>query len=69
LEVKALKNGEEKNQILKVRNEGEEKMNWTGGHLNLYGSFTDGLPTASPTDIKLIIILIYFIGDLLKIRR
>jgi hypothetical protein len=27
LEVKALKNGEEKNQILKVRNEGEEKMN------------------------------------------
>ena len=27
LEVKALKNGEEKNQKLKVRNEGEEKMN------------------------------------------
>jgi hypothetical protein len=27
LEVKALKNGEEKNQILNVRNEGEEKMN------------------------------------------
>jgi len=27
LEVKALKNGEEKNQNLKVRNEGEEKMN------------------------------------------
>jgi len=25
--VKALKNGEEKNQKLKVRNEGEEKMN------------------------------------------
>jgi hypothetical protein len=69
LEVKALKNGEEKNQILKVRNEGEEKMNWTGGHLNLYGSFTDGLQTASPTDIKLIIILIYSVGDLLKIRR
>jgi hypothetical protein len=40
--VKALKNGEEKNQKLKVRNEGEEKMNWNGGHLNLYGSFTDG---------------------------
>jgi len=31
-----------KNQILKVRNEGEEKMNCMGGHLNLYGSFTDG---------------------------
>ena len=28
-----------------------------------------GLPTASPTDIKLIIILIYSVGDLLKIRR
>ena len=27
LKVKALKNGEEKNQNLKVRNEGEEKMN------------------------------------------
>jgi len=40
--VKALKNGEGKNQILKVRNEGEEKMNLMGGHLNLYGSFTDG---------------------------
>jgi len=25
--VKALKNGEEKNENLKVRNEGEEKMN------------------------------------------
>jgi len=37
-----LKNGEEKNWNLKVRNEGEEKMNWMGGHLNLYGSFTDG---------------------------
>jgi len=37
-----LKNWEEKNQNLKVRNEGEEKMNWTGGQLNLYGSFTDG---------------------------
>jgi len=44
MEVKALKNGEEKNQKLKVRNEGEEKINWTGGHLNLYGSFTDGFP-------------------------
>jgi hypothetical protein len=42
LEVKALKNGEEKNRNLKVRNEGEEKMNWTGGRWNLYGSFTDG---------------------------
>ena len=40
--MKALKNGEGKNQILKVRNEGEEKMNLMGGHLNLYGSFTDG---------------------------
>jgi len=40
--MKALKNWEEKNQNLKVRNEGEEKMNWTGGQLNLYGSFTDG---------------------------
>jgi hypothetical protein len=37
-----LKNGKEKNQNLKVRNEGEEKMNWTGGRWNLYGSFTDG---------------------------
>jgi len=37
-----LKNGEEKNRNLKVRNEGEEKMNWTGGRWNLYGSFTDG---------------------------
>jgi hypothetical protein len=27
LEVKALKNGEEKNRNLKVRNEGEEKIN------------------------------------------
>jgi hypothetical protein len=27
------------------------------------------LPTASPTDIKLIIILIYSVGDVLKIRR
>jgi hypothetical protein len=40
--VKALKNGEEKNRNLKVRNKGEEKMNRTGGHLNLYGSFTNG---------------------------
>jgi hypothetical protein len=40
--MKALKNWEEKNRNLKVRNEGEEKMNWTGGQLNLYGSFTDG---------------------------
>ena len=31
-----------KNRNLKVRNEGEEKMNWTGGRWNLYGSFTDG---------------------------
>jgi len=27
------------------------------------------LPTALPTDIKLIIILIYSVGDVLKIRR
>jgi flagellar biosynthesis protein FliQ len=27
------------------------------------------LPTASPTDIKLIIISIYSVGDVLKIRR
>jgi hypothetical protein len=27
------------------------------------------LPTASPMDIKLIIILIYSVGDVLKIRR
>jgi len=36
-----LKNGEEKNRNLKVRNEREEKMNWTDGRWNLYGSFTD----------------------------
>jgi hypothetical protein len=40
--MKALKNWEENNRNLKVRNEGEEKMNWTSGQLNLYGSFTDG---------------------------
>jgi len=65
LEVKALKNGEEKNQNLKVRNEGEEKMNWTGGHLNLYGNFTDGFTDG----FKLIIILIYSVGDVLKIHQ
>jgi hypothetical protein len=27
------------------------------------------LPTDSPTDIKLIIILIYFVGEVSKIRR
>jgi hypothetical protein len=40
-----------------VKNWGEEKMNWSGG----WGD--------SPMDIKLIIILIYYVGEVSKIRR
>ena len=54
-----------KNQKLKVRNEGQEKMNWTA----VTWTYMAVLPTDSPTDIKLIIILIYSVGDMLKIRR
>jgi len=31
-----------KKSKFKVKNRGEEKINWRGGRWNLYGSFTDG---------------------------
>jgi len=45
----------------------KEKKKWTERAVTW--TYMAVLPTASPTDIKLIIILIYSVGDLLKIRR
>ena len=60
--VKPLKNGEEKN-----RWKTEEKKKWTEAAVG--GTYMAVLPTNSPTDIKLIIILIYSVGEVSKIRR
>jgi len=61
LQVKALKNGEEKNQNLRWKT--EEKKKWT--ERAVAGTYMAALPT----DIKLIIILIYSVGEVSKIRR
>jgi len=54
-----------KKSNLKVKNGGEEKM--TEGAVA--GTYMAVLPTDSPTDIKLIIILIYSVGEVSKIHR
>ena len=60
--MKPLKNGEEKN-----RWKTEEKKKWT--EEAVAGTYMAVLPTDSPTNIKLIIILIYSVGEVLKIRQ
>jgi len=60
--MKALKNGEEKNQW-----KTEEKKKWTEEAVG--GTYMAVLPTTSPTDIKLIFILIYSVGEVSKIRQ
>jgi hypothetical protein len=60
--VKPLKNGEEKN-----RWKTEEKKKWIEAAVG--GTYMVVLPMDSPTDIKLIIILIYSVGEVSKIRR
>jgi hypothetical protein len=57
-----MKNGEEKN-----RWKTEKKKKWT--EVAVGGTYMPVLPTTSPMDIKLIIILIYFVGEVLKIHR
>jgi hypothetical protein len=64
IEVSVLKNGEEKNRNLSWKT--EEKKKWT--EEAVVGTYMAVLPTDSPTDIKLIIILIYFISEMSKIR-
>jgi hypothetical protein len=64
--VKPLKNGEEKNRWKteeKIGEKTEEKKKWT--------ETADGgtYMAVLPTDIKLIIILIYSVGEVSKIRR
>jgi hypothetical protein len=54
-----------KESKFKVKNWGEEKMNWRA----VAGTYMVVLPMDSPTDIKLIIILIYSIGEVSKIHR
>jgi hypothetical protein len=61
IEVSILKNGEEKNQNLSWKT--EEKKKWTKG------AVTGTYMTVLPTDIKLIIILIYSVSEVSKIRR
>jgi len=65
IEASVLKNGEEKNRNLSWKT--EEMKKWTEGAIA--GTYMTVLPTDSPTDIKLIIILIYSVGEVLKIRR
>ena len=64
--MKPLKNGEEKNRWKteeKIGEKTEEKKKWT--------ETADGgtYMAVLPTDIKLIIILIYSVGEVSKIRR
>ena len=68
--MKLLKNGEENNRWKteeKIGEKTEEKKKWT--EMADGGTYMAVLPTDSPTDIKLIIILIYSVGDVSKIRR
>jgi hypothetical protein len=65
IEVSVLKNGEEKNRNLSWKT--EEKKKRTEGVVA--GTYIAVLPTDSSTNIKLIIILIYSVGEVLKIRR
>jgi len=68
--VKPLKNGEEKNRWKteeKIGEKTEEKKKWTETADG--GTYMAVLPTDSPMDIKLIIILIYSVGEVSKIRR
>ena len=68
--MKPLKNGEEKNRWKteeKIGEKTEEKKKWTETADG--GTYMAVLPTDSPTDIKLIIILIYSVGEVSKIRR
>jgi len=68
--VKPLKNEEETNRWKteeKIGEKTEEKKKWTETADG--GTYMAVLPTDSPTDIKLIIILIYSVGEVSKIRR
>jgi hypothetical protein len=65
IEVLVLKNGDEKNRILSWKT--EEKKKWTEGAVG--GTYMAVLSTDSPMDIKLIIILIYSVGEVSKICR
>jgi hypothetical protein len=57
--VKALKNGEEKNRNLRWKNEKKKKTE---------GAIVGTYIAVLPTDIKLIIILIYYVGEVSKMR-
>jgi len=64
--VKLLKNGK-KNGEEKNRWKTKKKKKWT--EVAVEGTYMPVLPTASPTDIKLIIILIYSVSEVLNICR
>jgi phosphoribosyl-AMP cyclohydrolase len=65
IEVSILKNEEEKNENLSWKT--EEKKKWTKGAVA--GTYMTVLSMNSLTDIKLIIILIYSVSEVSKIRR
>jgi len=56
----------ERKKIKILRWETKEKKKWI--ERAVAGTYMAVLPTDSPTDIKWIIILIYFVGELSKIR-
>jgi hypothetical protein len=57
----------ERKQNWNLRWKTEEKKKWTEGAVA--GTYMAVLPMDSPTNIKLIIILIYSVGEVSKIRR